>query len=317
MTDEIMVSVLCTAYNHEKYIRDALEGFVMQKTTFPFEVLVHDDASTDHTADIIREYEAKYPDIIKPIYQSENQYSQGIKIYQNYLYPRVHGKYIAFCEGDDYWTDENKLQMQVDYLEAHPECPACVHNTILKDIMKKKETVWHSCEERDLVLSDVVTGDHIYHTSSLVYRSECLRNRPPFLYAIDGVGDYPKRIDLTLRGPIHYFGKVMSVYRYGTEGSWTRGMINDGGKRKLKLCEQSVKMLEMANQFSNYRYDDIFQLAINEKKYALNIAKGNFRAVLTHSCFRQSSLKDKAKTIIKMLFPFYGKIKILLYRIGK
>ena len=115
--NEILVSICCITYNHEKYIRDAIEGFLMQKTDFPFEVLIHDDASTDGTADIIREYETKYPDIIKPIYQTENQYSKGIKISATYNYPRAKGKYIALCEGDDYWIDPYKLQKQVDFLE--------------------------------------------------------------------------------------------------------------------------------------------------------------------------------------------------------
>ena len=89
--EEIMVSVFCTAYNHGKYIRDCLEGFVKQKTNFKFEVLINDDASTDNTASIIREYEKKYPDIIKPIYQKENQYSKGISIYRQILVPEASG----------------------------------------------------------------------------------------------------------------------------------------------------------------------------------------------------------------------------------
>ena len=121
---EIVVSTYCLAYNHEKFIRDALEGFVSQKTNFRYEVLVHDDASTDGTARIIREYEEKYPDIIKPIYQKENQYSKGIDIVGTIITPRLKGTYIAICEGDDYWTDPEKLQRQVDILEAMPSCIA-------------------------------------------------------------------------------------------------------------------------------------------------------------------------------------------------
>src|SRR6056297_583375 len=103
-----IVSISCITYNHEPYIEDALEGFLLQETDFPFEILIHDDASTDHTADIIREYESTFPTLIKPIYQSENQYSQGnrpgiINI------KRAKGEYIALCEGDDYWTDPFKL----------------------------------------------------------------------------------------------------------------------------------------------------------------------------------------------------------------
>ena len=121
----VEVSVVCNAYNHEKYIRSALEGFVMQKTSFPFEVLVHDDASTDHTAEIIREYEIKYPDIIKPIYSTENQYSKNDGSLDRIQYGRVQGKYIALCEGDDYWMDPLKLQKQYDLLEKHPEIDMC------------------------------------------------------------------------------------------------------------------------------------------------------------------------------------------------
>jgi glycosyltransferase involved in cell wall biosynthesis len=121
MHNEPLVSVCCITYNHEKYIREAIEGFLMQETSFPIEILIHDDASTDKTADIIREYEAKYPNIIKPIYQTENQYSKGVGISATYQWPRAKGKYIALCEGDDYWTDPLKLQKQVDFLEANPE----------------------------------------------------------------------------------------------------------------------------------------------------------------------------------------------------
>ena len=99
--DEIMVSIICTAYNHEKYIRDALDGFVSQKTNFKFEILVNDDASTDRTAEIIREYEMKYPDLMRPVYQTENQYSKGVRISHDILIPRARGKYLAYCEGDD------------------------------------------------------------------------------------------------------------------------------------------------------------------------------------------------------------------------
>jgi len=110
MSDDPIVSICCITYNHEKYIRDAIEGFLMQKTLFPIEILIHGDASTDKTADIIKEYEVKYPDIIKPIYQTENQFSKGVSISATYQFPRARGKYIAICEGDDYWTDPHKLQ---------------------------------------------------------------------------------------------------------------------------------------------------------------------------------------------------------------
>jgi len=133
-----LLSICCLAYNHEPFIRQCLDGFLMQKTDFPFEVLIHDDASTDKTADIIREYEAKYPNIIKPIYQTENQYSKGVKISTKYQYSRAKGKYIALCEGDDYWTDQQKLQKQVDFLEQNEEYSLCCHRYRIIDEATKE-----------------------------------------------------------------------------------------------------------------------------------------------------------------------------------
>jgi glycosyltransferase involved in cell wall biosynthesis len=119
--DKPLVSICCITYNHANYIRDAIEGFLMQKTTFPVEIIIHDDASTDNTANIVKEYSEKHPKLIKAILQSENQYSQGIKPFYKYIVPEVKGKYIALCEGDDYWTDPLKLQKQVDFLEENPD----------------------------------------------------------------------------------------------------------------------------------------------------------------------------------------------------
>ena len=116
-----LVSISCITYNHVNFIRDAIEGFLMQKTTFPIEILIHDDASTDGTENIIREYEAKFPDIIKPIYEKENQWVKGRRGSAVFNFPRARGKYIALCEGDDYWTDQYKLQKQVDFLEENNE----------------------------------------------------------------------------------------------------------------------------------------------------------------------------------------------------
>lgn len=113
-----LVSISCITFNQEQYIQQAIEGFLIQETSFPFEILIHDDASTDNTAAIIKEYEKKYPAIIKPIYQSENQYSQGNDVSEINI-KRAKGKYIAFCEGDDFWIDPLKLQKQIDVLEKN------------------------------------------------------------------------------------------------------------------------------------------------------------------------------------------------------
>ena len=123
-----LVTIACVIYNQEKYIDEAIDGFLMQKVSFPYEILIHDDASTDRTAKIINEYARKYQDIIKPLFQKDNQYSKGKKPFIDYVFPRAEGKYIALCEGDDYWTDPYKLQKQYDILEANSQYPMCFHN---------------------------------------------------------------------------------------------------------------------------------------------------------------------------------------------
>ncbi|MGI9237273.1 MAG: glycosyltransferase family 2 protein [Woeseiaceae bacterium] len=117
----VKASVCCITYNHENFIHAAIDSFLAQETDFPFEIVVHDDASTDGTADILRDYAAKYPGLIRTIIQSENQYSKGGLISLRLVFPKAKGEYIAICEGDDYWTDSSKLQQQVAFLENNPD----------------------------------------------------------------------------------------------------------------------------------------------------------------------------------------------------
>ena len=126
-----LLSICCITYNHENFIRQALDGCLMQQTNFPIEIIIHDDASTDNTANIIREYQGKHPHLIKTILQRENQYSaMGFGFISN-VFKEAQGKYIALCEGDDYWTDPLKLQKQVDFLEANPDFAICFHNAVV------------------------------------------------------------------------------------------------------------------------------------------------------------------------------------------
>lgn len=124
-----IVSICCLTYNHAPFIKACMDGFLSQQTTFPVEILVHDDASTDGTDSILREYERKYPDMVFPIYEKVNRYSSGYQGQMDIIfnYSRARGKYIASCEGDDYWTDPFKLQKQVDFMESHPEYSVCFH----------------------------------------------------------------------------------------------------------------------------------------------------------------------------------------------
>ncbi len=221
--DNIMVSVCCLAYNHEKYIRKTLDGFVNQKTNFKYEVLIHDDASTDRTADIIREYEEKYPDIIKPIYQTENQYSKRVRINQTYIYPRTRGKYIAFCEGDDYWTDENKLQKQVDLLESNPQYIACVHRYIVvndNDEEQQVRTFGYYENGGVYTFDDFFTNNLPSQLATLLMHNifkDKDKGYPEALVEIKLPGDIKMFLALLVHGDIYRMKDVMSAYRFISE----------------------------------------------------------------------------------------------------
>jgi glycosyltransferase involved in cell wall biosynthesis len=223
-----LVSICCITYNHEEYIRDAIEGFLAQKTTFPLEIIIHDDASTDGTADIVREYEKKYPDIIKPIYQVENQYSKGSMIPDILTFQKAEGKYIAICEGDDYWTDPLKLQKQIEEMERHPECTMSFHPARLSwnDGVREDEIIcFHSPNPRIFTTAEIIRGwgANFIPTASIVLTSEVIpriisffsiSKRPPF-------GDYYIQILGSEDGGALYLNDVMSVYRKNVSGSYS------------------------------------------------------------------------------------------------
>lgn len=139
-SNDPIVSIICHAYNHEEFIKNAIEGFLIQETDFLYEIIIHDDASTDSTKQIIESYVNKFPDKFVPIYQTENQFSKKKSISANFTYPKAKGKYISLCEGDDFWTDKYKLQKQVDFLEKNPDYVVTWTNYVSKHNDKYIET---------------------------------------------------------------------------------------------------------------------------------------------------------------------------------
>lgn len=220
--EDPLVSVVCITYNHEAYISDAIEGFLKQETTFPFEIIIHDDASTDKTADIVREYEAKYPKLIKGIYQTENQYSQGKKC-SAIAWSSAQGEYIAFCEGDDYWTDPQKLQIQIDEMKKHPEVDMSFHPVLKINEVNSTKEVFRNFSDQNIVFPTeaFIYGEFTHpHTASLILKREVLKH--PFISLLNDspTGDYPLTIIASLKGGGLYINRVMSCYRIFSKGSW-------------------------------------------------------------------------------------------------
>ncbi len=213
--------VWCITYNQKKFIRNALEGFLRQKANFPIEVVVHDDASTDGTTEIVQEYAQKYPELFTPVIETENQWQKGglkrIIAIMNEHYRR--GKYIAFCEGDDYWTDENKLQRQIDFLENNDEYSMCFHSA--KKKYECNTTAWIDCEnieDRDYSPTEVFINWTV-PTASIVCRSkamefyanlknpQCIQNYDIFII-----------LSCAMIGKLRGMHQQMSVYRIQGEG---------------------------------------------------------------------------------------------------
>ncbi len=252
------LSIVCPTYNHVHFIRDALEGFVMQKTNFPFEVLIHDDASTDGTADIIREYALKYPDIIKPTYQTENQFGKSIYICRDILFPGIQSKYVALCEGDDYWTDPFKLQKQVDFLESHPDYSICFHPVKVHwENHSKPDSLYPKSKMLKKMNLDVLLQCNFIQTNSVVYRwrRECTKIFPDYI----APGDWFLHLLHAQVGKIGYLPEVMGVYRKHAGGIWSGAGESDAWFSKYWMphllfyqkvqetfhCDKTAEMTEM------------------------------------------------------------------------
>lgn len=260
MEDNIIVSVSCITYNHAKYIRQCLDGMLMQKTDFRYEILIHDDASTDGTDDIIREYETKYPDIIKPIYETENQYSKGIRISATYNYPRAKGKYIALCEGDDFWTDSRKLDRQVRFMEENTSCMLSAHSAYLIDAESNKQLAIKQLGNKVKFydIKDCISGfGREVCTNTLMFRRCIIHNTPQF-YETAPNGDYIIPIIASLHGDIAYLPYLMAAHRLLSSSSVTKSWLDHYSLRESYNIRYD-EMLDAIDRFTQHRYSNLVE----------------------------------------------------------
>lgn len=248
------VMVVTLTYNHAPYIEDTLKGIVMQQTNFPVVACVLDDCSTDGTADIVRRYEAQYPDLIKGFYYDENQFSQG-KFTGEVLASWVEKvKYIALCEGDDYWTDPLKLQKQVDFMNKNRGYSLCFHNALVHwEGVERLDTLFYNIETRNY------SGEEVYEkwvipTASIMFRTNVLMDcdiqrklSTKGLLALD----YALVLSCSIKGKLYGMSDVMSVYRKTNDG-FTLRSGNDRGEANLACMKYADHYLTMIQIFGDY-----------------------------------------------------------------
>lgn len=222
MDEFIGVSVLITTYNQKKYIADAIEGALKQKTDFKFEILVHDDASTDGTTEIVRDYERRFPEKIVAFYEDVNMFAH-CEVFIEKMLSCARGKYLAICDGDDYWIDENKLQLQFDFMEANPDFSLCAHNTKIIDLKTGKETLCFERETKELSRGEVIEkAGAIFHASSHFFRLKPWFSK----HGGNDMADMPRVIWCCDEGRVMCFSNVMSVYRVHSKGSWSASITD-------------------------------------------------------------------------------------------
>ncbi len=279
------VTVVCIAYNQAKYIRQCMESIVSQKTDFPFELLIHDDCSTDGTTEIIREFEQNYPDIVKPLYEEENQYKKGNVMPSYLVLPHVKGEYVAFCEGDDYWDDPLKLQKQYDALQANPDCHMCVHRV---------KTVWENGEDAGISIPKKFSGtqtipsktfirsveDFQFHLLSFFFRGDDIRayiqDLPTFAKLAD-VSDECYELYFGNLGNVYFIDETMASHRAGSIGCWNS---RNQDEKRVKHHERMIAAMEAYDTYTQGNYHDVCEHYILHQHYHIATIRKDYKTQL-------------------------------------
>ena len=240
-----LVSIVCHTFNHVNYITSALDGFLMQETDFPFEIILHDDASTDGTREIVESYARKYPNIIVPIIQNENKYSKGIDILSITL-PKSRGDYISFCEGDDFWICSNKISYQYYEMEKNKEAYICFHSGLeLNEDSKEKKIISQYANDICFIPSKKIIIDRggSMPTASIFFKNESI-DEMLMSYQFAPIGDFFIQSYMALKGKVLFLPETMCVYRRNAAGSWTSSQVD-----KDKQIEYYKKMIKSIDNF--------------------------------------------------------------------
>ena len=314
---EPLVSVCCATYNHERYIESALDGMLRQRADFPFEILVHDDCSTDGTQAILRRYAQRYPGVVLPLLQTENQYSKGVPINETFNFPRARGRYIALCEGDDYWTDENKLSRQIAYLTAHTDCTFCFTNATIHDTRGERadrpflpyypeDAASYSDESRSYDLGQIA-GLRFLPTASFVFPVSALKSVPDALWRKECLtGDMRYKLLLTAAGYAYYQRESTCVYRENVSGSALQLWGGENRALNHRRAQKVLDMLDDVDAFSGGRYREALRPCRDRYARIALLNAPDPRALLdadNRRVYRALPLRERGRFWLKQLVP--------------
>lgn len=285
-----LLSILVLTYNQHAYIAEAIESILSQKVDFEYEIVIGEDCSTDGTCEIVRNYCRLYPHLISAIFHSPN-----IGMMNNFIsaFKACRGEYIAILEGDDYWTSPDKLQKQVDFLEAHPECCGCFHNVLVQhDNAPEKNHIFHTpaLPKSTFTISDLLESNFI-PTCSAVFKSNIIKNLPAW-YNDCPMGDWPLHILNAEYGEYGYLSEVMGVYRIHDNGIWSHS-----GKTNILL--RTIKALELMQVHLGKPYD---------RQIRKILAMQHYELALTLLANHQSNEARQAIIAAISAAPWYMKI---------
>jgi glycosyltransferase involved in cell wall biosynthesis len=249
------VSVLVMTYNHERYISQALDSVLMQHTSFDWEVLVSEDCSTDRTRQIVKEYAARHPGLIRLILSEENLHSnevvaRGIRA--------AKGQYLALLDGDDYWLTCEKLQTQVDFMDRHPESTVCFHQALVHDESAQwPDSYWTPPNQKAISTLQDICMDNFIATSSTMFRRRAIEGPPEWYLAFFPITDWPLHILCAEQGAIAYLPKAMSVYRYHEAGAYS-------GWSQSRKEDEAYLLYQRLDEVFGHRYRRFFRAGIFE-----------------------------------------------------
>ena len=262
--EAVTVSILCNTFNHEQYIRDAINGFLMQETIYPFEIIIHDDASTDATVSVAKSFADLYPNIVKLVVQKENQYARGARCLL-IAFSYASGKYVALCEGDDYWTDPHKLQIQIDEMIRHPECDISFHPAMCIDAngMNPPEEVGKHASATLVMPAEtlILNGGGYMPTASMMFKRKTLEDLPHWFYRVP-FGDYFIQCLASFNAGALYINSVMSVYRANAPGSLSVKHSCYKNKSYVDLILKIIVFCHLLDNWSDFRFTRAFHARI-------------------------------------------------------